>query len=62
MNKRLTYPQAIQAAATLLASEKVSARAVDDDKQAELVSDLFALADRIYHASIGFSTDEELGF
>lgn len=62
MNKKLTYPQAVQAAATLLAGKQVSVRAVDEDKQADLVSDLFALADRIYYASIGFSDDEEMGF
>lgn len=59
MNKRLTYPQAIQAAATLLAGERISVKAADDDQQVDVVSDLFALADRIYHASIGFSTDND---
>ncbi|WP_324681561.1 hypothetical protein [Bibersteinia trehalosi] len=56
MNRKLTYPQAVQAAAALLANGKENVRLENSD-HADIVNELFELADRIFIFAEG-SSDE----
>lgn len=62
MNRRLTYAQAVQAAATLLANGKENVKRLENGDRADIVNELFELADHIFIFAEGSSDDEDLGF
>lgn len=62
MNRKLTYPQAVQAAAALLANGKENVKRLENGDHADIVNELFELADRIFIFAEGSSDDETMGF